>query len=99
MGTFANPFPLTYEKQQLSPQLSNRSSSNVHAVESAGRDAPQALVTVKLNGVHIEGALIDSGLSFSIIASSTLSALPERPSVEQFMHRLSNIIGVGCSSA
>ena len=40
-----------------------------------------------------------TGLSFSLIASSTLSALPERPSVEQFMHRPPNIVGVGGSFA
>ena len=56
MGTFADPLPLTYENQQLSPQQSNRSSRNVHAVESAGRDAPQVLAAVKLKGVQIEGA-------------------------------------------
>ena len=99
LGTFANPLPLAYEQQQPPPQQSNRSSSNVHAVESVVRDAPQALAAVKLNGVHIEGALIDSRSSFSLIASSTLSALPERPSVEQFMHRPLNIVGVGGSSA
>ena len=66
---------------------------------SAGRDAPQVLAAVKLNGVQIGGALIDSGSSFSLIASPTLAALPERPSVEQFMHRPQNIVGVGGSSA
>ena len=99
MGTFVNPQPLTYEQQPPSSQQSNRSSSNVHAVESAGRDAPQVLAAVKLNGVLNEGALIDSGSSFSIIASLTLSALPERPSVEQFIHRPPNIGGIGGSSA
>ena len=88
-----------YEQQQTTIYQSNRSSSNVHAVESAGRDAPQVLAAIKLSGVQIEGALIDSGSSSSIIASSTLSALLERPSVEQFMHRPPNIVGVGGSSA
>ena len=87
VGTFANPLPLTYEQQHSLPQQSNRSSRNVHAVESAGHDAPQVLAAVKLNGVKIEGALIYSSSSFSFIASSTLSALLERYSVEQFMHR------------
>ena len=99
MGTFANPLPLAYEQQQPPSQQSNRSSSNAYAVEFAGRDAPQVLAAVKLNGVQIESALIDSGFSFSLIASSTLSALLERPSVEQFMHRPSNIVGVGGSSS
>ena len=99
MCAVANPMPLTYEPQQLPPKQSNRSSSNVYAIESAGRDAPQVIAAVKLNGVLIEGALVDSGSSFSLIASSTLSALLERPSVEQFMHRPPNIVGVGNSSA
>ena len=99
MGTFANPRPLRYEQQQPPPQQSNRSTSNVHANESAGRDAPQVLAVVKLNGVQIKHSLIYSGLTFLIIASSTLSAIPERLSVEQFMHKRPNIVGVGGSSA
>ena len=79
MDTFANPLPLTSEQQQPPPQQSNRSSSNIYAVESAGHDAPQVLAAVKLNAVQIEGALIDSSLSFSIIASLTLSAVLVRP--------------------
>ena len=98
MDTFANHLPLMYKQQQPPPQQTNRLSSNVHAVESEGHDAPQAFAAVKLNGILIEGALIDSGSAFSIIASSTLSALPERPSVEHFMHRPPNIFGVGGSS-
>ena len=72
MGAFANPMPLTSEHQQPPPYHSNRWSSNVYAIKSAGRDAPQVLAAVKLDGVRIEGALIDSGSSFSLIASSTL---------------------------
>ena len=98
-NTFANPMLLAYEQQQPLPQQSNCSSSNVHAVESAGRDPPQVLAAGKLNGVQIEHALIDSGSSFSIIALPTLSAIPEHPSVEQFMHRRLNIVVVGGSSA
>ena len=84
-----------------SRRFSNRTVPRVivHAVDSAERDAPQVLAAVKLNGVQIEGALIDSGSSFMLIASSTLSALLERSSVEQFIHRHQNIVGVGGSSA
>ena len=99
MGTFANLLPLAYKQQQLLFQQSNRLSSNVIAVESAGRDSPQVLSAVKLNGVLIEGALIYLGSSLSIIALWTLSALPERPSVEQLMHRPPNIVGVVSLSA
>ena len=99
ISTFANPQQLTYEQQQPPSQQSNRSSSNVHAVEFARRNAPQVLAAVKLNDVQIDGTLIDSGSSFSLIASPTLAALPERPSVKQFMHRPPKIVGVGGSSA
>ena len=99
MGAVVNPMPLTYEPLQPPPQHSNRSSNNFYVVKFTGSDAPQVLAAVKLNGVHIEGGLIDSGSSFLLIASSTLSALPERTSVEQFMHRPPNIVGVGGSSA
>ena len=99
MSTFANFLPLAYEQQEPRAQQLNRSSSNVHAVESAVSDAPQVLAAVKINGVQIDGALIDSGMSFSLIASLTLAALPERPLVKQFMHRPPNIVGVGGLSA
>ena len=99
MDTFAYPTPLAYEQQEPPPLQLNRSSSIVYAVESAGRDAPQVLAVVKLNGVQIDGALIDSGSSFSLIASLTLAALPKRLSVEKFMHKPPTIVGVSCSFA
>ena len=86
MKTCANPLPLTYEQQQPPSQQSNRSSSNDHVVKSAGRDTPQMRTAVKLNGALIEGALVDFGTSLSLVTTTFLE-LPERPSVEQFLHR------------
>ena len=81
MNTCANPLPLMYEQQQPPSQQSSRSSSNVHAVKSAGRDAPQMRTSVKLNGALIEGALVDSGSSLSLVTTTTLSKLPKRTSI------------------
>ena len=55
------------------------------------------LVPVRLKGVLINGTLIDSGSSFSMISVSTLAALPVSPSVEPFACRAPNIVDIGGS--
>ena len=54
--------------------------------------------SVKFYGALIKGALVDSGSSLSLVTTTTLLKLPERTSVEQFVHRPPNIVGVGNAS-
>ena len=48
-GNFPPSLPLTYDSQQSRQQQSNRSSSTVNAVNSAGRGAPQLFADVTFN--------------------------------------------------
>ena len=78
-GNFPPPLPLTYEGSQLTQQSrqqqSNRSSSTVNAVNSAGRGAPQLFADVTLNGSVVHQTLIDTGATFSMVPMRTLTAL------------------------
>ena len=54
--------------------------------------------SVKDNGALIEGLLVDSDSLLSLVMTTTLSKLQKRTSIEQFLHRRSNIVGVGNAS-
>ena len=94
-GTFVPPLPITYDPQISPQQQSNRSSSIVNAVNSAGRGAQQLFADVTLNGSVISRALIDTGATSSMIPMRTLRMLPDPPSVENFKSAPPNIVGVG----
>ena len=55
------------------------------------------LVPVRLNGALVDGTLIDSGSSLSMVSASTLAALSVAPSVEPFMSGTPNIVDINGS--
>ena len=55
------------------------------------------LLSVRLNGVLINGTLIDSGPSLSMVSALTLVALPVPPSVELFTNGTPNIVDISGS--
>ena len=102
-GNYPAPLPLTSESHSAAPQShskkSNRSSSNVNAVHSAGRGAAQLFADVQLCDATINQALIDTGATFSMIPVCTIASLNNPPSVENFSSAPPRIVGVGGASA
>ena len=102
-GNFPPPLPQTFEGPRASLQtphpLSNKSSSTVNAVSSAGRGASQLFSDVQLCGSVVKSALIDTGATLSMIPMRTISSLPNPPTVENFQSIPPSIVGVGGASA
>ena len=80
-------------------QNSADSYSNVNAVRSVGRGTPQYYSDVYLSGFLVSNTLFDTGATFSMVAVSTLHALPRLPQVEPFESTPHSIIGVGGARA
>ena len=59
--------------------------------------AIQLLVPVGLNGALVNGTLIDSGSSLSMVSATVLAALQVPPSIEQFTSRAPKIVNIGGS--
>ena len=102
-GNFPPSLPITYDgritTQQSHVQQSNRSSSTVNAVNSAGRGALQLFADVVLSDSVIKTALIDTGATFSMISMQTLYSMNNPPPIENFIMSPPRIVGVYGASA
>ena len=96
-STPTQPLPLTENKQQPLQHQSERRTYVSGAVLPSEGGAQQLLVPVRLNGVLINGTLIDSGSSLSMVSASTLAALPVPLLVEAFMSGPPYIVDIGGS--
>ena len=103
-GNFSPPLPpLTYDgpitAQQNHTQQSNRSSSTINAVSSAGRGVPQLFADAILSDFIIKSVLIETGATFSMIPMRTLHSMNVPPPIEIFLTSPPRIVGVGGASA
>ena len=94
IDTFINSLPITYDKQLTPPHQSSCSSSNVHGLEFAWRDALQMLAVDKLNGILINGTLFDLSWLLSMVTIPNITSLQKRRLIELFVRQSPNIVRV-----